>query len=253
MNPVSSRGTSCPAGATEPCRTPAVIHPSPLHVHLDLARTAWHHVCVTEDDAAFYEKERAFHEALYLATDDPRKQSGFGRDAQDWERFRRPIVAAIHRSGSFLDIGCANGLLMESIVGWAGQAGHAIEPYGLDISERLAALARSRLPQWAGRIFVDNAFCWRPPRRFDFVRTELVYVPASRREEYLRRLVDEVVTPSGRLIICSYGSSRPEGQRAELMMDDFASWGIPVAGVEDAVSAEHGFVITRVVWIEKTW
>ena len=37
------------------------------------------------------------------------------------ERARRPIVSAIDRDGTFLDVGCANGLLMESLATWAGE------------------------------------------------------------------------------------------------------------------------------------
>jgi hypothetical protein len=57
-------------------------------------------------------------------------------------------------------------------------------------------------------MFVGNAFTWEPPRRFDFVRTELVYVPVSRRADHVRRLLAAVVAPRGRLIVCGYGSPR---------------------------------------------
>jgi len=61
-------------------------------------------------DEQFFTEEQARHEAAYLAGTNPRQQSGFGRDARDWERFRRVVVAPIDRDASFLDIGCANGL-----------------------------------------------------------------------------------------------------------------------------------------------
>jgi SAM-dependent methyltransferase len=202
---------------------------------------------LTRDEQAYFAREQALHEAKYLAGTDRRRQSGFGRDAADWERFRRPVVAPIDRDGSFLDIGCANGLLMESVVAWAGERGHRIEPFGLDISAKLAELARRRLPHWRDRIFTGNALLWEPPERFDFVRTELVYVPPSRRAEYVSRLLRRVVAPRGRLLVCSYGSSRPEGDRAETLVDELLGWGAPVHSVDDVVSPEHGFVITRVV------
>jgi len=37
-----------------------------------------------------------------------------------------------------LDVGCANGLLVESVVAWARADGLAVEVFGLDISEKLA-------------------------------------------------------------------------------------------------------------------
>jgi SAM-dependent methyltransferase len=202
---------------------------------------------LTRPEREFFAQEQALHEAKYLAGTNPRQQSGFGRDAGDWERFRRPVVGPIDRDGTFLDVGCANGLLMESVVAWAREDGHRIEPFGLDISERLVELARRRLPQWRDRIVVGNALLWKPTMRFDFVRTELVYVPPSRRREYADRLLARFVAPGGRLIICSYGSSRPEGARAEPLVDELRAWGLPLDRVDDAMSAEHGFVITRVV------
>lgn len=142
------------------------------------------------------------YEALYLASDDPRAQSGFRGDEARWEGARRPIVEAIHRDGAFLDVGCANGLLMESVVRWSP---HRIEPYGLDHAPALVALARARLPRWADRIFVGDAMEWEPPRRFDFVRAELY--ARERRRELVERLLGWL-EPGGRLIVCSYGSLR---------------------------------------------
>src|SRR5579884_2486570 len=101
-----------------------------------------------EDEASWFDAARQFHEEKYLVGSNARQQSGFGRDERDWERFRRSIITPIDRNGTFLDIGCANGLLMESVAEWAREAGHSIEPYGLDISEKLAEMARRRLPQW---------------------------------------------------------------------------------------------------------
>jgi SAM-dependent methyltransferase len=202
---------------------------------------------LTQAERDFFVREQALHEAKYLAGSNPRQQSGFGRDACDWERFRRPVVRPIDRDGSYLDIGCANGLLMESVVVWAREDGHGVEPFGLDISEKLAELARRRLPHWRDRIFVGNALFWEPPARFDFVRTELVYVPPARRREYAERLLARFVAPGGRLIICSYGSSRPEGARAEPIALELHAWGLVVDRVDDVTSPEFGFVITRVV------
>jgi SAM-dependent methyltransferase len=202
---------------------------------------------LSSDEIRWFEKKREFHETHYLPGSNPRQQSGFGRDERDWERFRRPVLAPVDRDGTFLDIGCANGLLMESAFRWAHEDGRRLEPYGLDLSEKLAELARQRLPHWRERIFAGNALVWEPPRQFDFVRTELVYVPRPRRHDYVEHLLARVVAPGGRLIVCSYGSSRPEGQRAEALLDELRDWRLPIHGVFDAVSPEHAFVITHVV------
>jgi SAM-dependent methyltransferase len=205
----------------------------------------------TDEEKKYFDQEQSLHEEKYLASTNPLKQSGFGRDEQDWERYRRVVTEPINKHGTFLDIGCANGLLMESVRRWTALDGYSIEPYGLDISAKLAELARRRLPQWLDRIFTGNAFTWSPPFPFDFVRTEMVYVPNHLREQYIKRLLEVIVAPGGCLIVCSYGSSRPEGIRSEPLMDEFNGWGLRVARVHDVVSPEHGFVITRVISIRK--
>lgn len=142
------------------------------------------------------------YEAHYLAAETPYGGSGHSGDAASWEAGRRPIVEAIHRDGTLLDVGCANGLLLESLVAWSR---HRIEPYGLDFAPPLVEEARRRLPHWADRLFVGDARTWEPPRRFDFVRTELVYVDEDERQKYIERMLRHFLEPEGRLVVCGYG------------------------------------------------
>jgi SAM-dependent methyltransferase len=143
----------------------------------------------------------------YLAAETPWAQSGKSGDEAVWEQARRPVADAIDRDGSFLDIGCASGFLMESVQRWTAERGLAVEPYGLEIAPELASLARRRLPHWADRIFLGDALGWDPPRRFDFVRTELGYAPPERRRELVERLL-AWVEPGGRLLVCGYSGDR---------------------------------------------
>ena len=163
----------------------------------------------TITDTARFRDGRILLENAYLATDDPYLQSGKSGGASSWEEGRRFVVQALHRDGSFLDLGCANGLLMESVARWAPEDRDlAIEPYGLDISERLAQLARHRLPQWADRIWVGNALDWKPPFRFDFVHAMPDVVFDKHRAEWIARLRREFLKPGGRLLLRS-GDPRP--------------------------------------------
>jgi SAM-dependent methyltransferase len=196
-----------------------------------VSRTAWQaaadelaaaHLRGAIDDEEWCRGMAGIFEAAYLEGDNPRAQSGFGGEEQRWEAGRRPITKAIDRGGTFLDVGCASGYLMESVVRWSP---HRIEPYGLELVPAIAELARSRLRHWADRIFVGNVLTWEPPRRFDFVRTELVYVPESRQRDLLARLLADVVAPGGRLIVCGYGSPRS---------------GVPAHPVRQLVR-QHGF------------
>ena len=63
----------------------------------------------------------------YLATDTPWGQSGKLGDERGWTYARSLICDAIERDGSFLDVGCANGFLMECMKRWAAERGRRIE------------------------------------------------------------------------------------------------------------------------------
>ena len=142
-------------------------------------------------------------EPAYLAAETPQGQSGRSGDAAGWEHARRLLLDAVPDGSDVLDVGCANGLLMESVVAWAA---FPVEPYGLDYAPQLVAEARRRLPQWADRIWVGDALDWEPPHPFDFIRIELVYVPEKRRRKHVERLLG-FVAPGGRLIVCGYGGN----------------------------------------------
>src|SRR5262249_7558245 len=132
---------------------------------------------------------------------------------------RSHVVDAIDHDGTFLDVGCASGYLMECIVRWSSRR---VEPYGLEIAPELAALARRRLPRWADRIFVGNALTWTTPHRFDFVRTGLEYVPPPRR----RDLVAQLLGFCDRLVVGSF-NEEVEERTLERAVE---SWGFAIAG-----------------------
>ena len=101
------------------------------------------------DEGAWHERILAIVEPAYLAAPTPQGQSGHSGDAAAWEQARRLLLDAVPDGADVLDIGCANGLLMESLAAWAADDGRVLEPYGVEISARLAELARARLPHWA--------------------------------------------------------------------------------------------------------
>ncbi len=75
------------------------------------------------DDDGWFEAVQAVTEPTYLAGADPRAQSGHSGGDVGWELARRHILRAVDADGTFLDIGCASGYLMESLQGWAAQDG----------------------------------------------------------------------------------------------------------------------------------
>lgn len=157
-------------------------------------------------------------EPAYLNGSNPRAQSGHSGDEARWREARSLLVDLLpSHGGTFLDIGCANGHLMESLADWAAEAGITIEPYGVEISPALAELARIRCPQWASRIWTANAMGWKPPRRFDAVRAGVDYAPADLCGAYVAHLLDHVVAPGGRLIIGVYNEERNRVTTADLL------------------------------------
>ncbi len=193
----------------------------------------------------FAETKRSLEEE-YLRHEDPIRQSGFGGGPERWRAERTPILDAIDRDGDLLDVGCANGYLLECLVEWARDRGRTIVPHGVDISEKLIAIAERRLALHAANLWVANAWDWRPPRQYRFVYALLDSVPNELMGAYARRLFDRCVEPGGRLIAGHYGSlSRGEAPLDVAVL--LQSGGLTVAG-----TAQGGHpAITRFAWTDK--
>lgn len=183
----------------------------------------------------------------YLASADPRGQSGKSGDEVDWRWSRELILDALPegtRTAHVLDVGCANGYLMESLERWAKERGLHVEPYGLDISPRLAELARRRLPAWADRIEVGNVLEHTPKRRYQLVATALDYVPPARRRESIERIFRDYLVPGGRVVL------RPERlrKREPDLAEQASALGLSVGGV---LTREHPSTgeLRRSVWL----
>ncbi len=203
---------------------------------------------ITEDD--WYREVAAVITPAYLAGDNPRAQSGKSGDDVQWTHARSLIADAIDRNGTFLDVGCASGYLMECMQRWARERGKVVEPNGLDIAPELAALARSRLPHWAERIFVGNVIDWQPPLRFDFVRTGLEYVPLRRQRDLVERLLREVGAPDGRLIVGTFNEERDELRTAASLEAVIAGWGFTIVGRSERPHYHDDRLLYRVLWID---
>jgi SAM-dependent methyltransferase len=203
------------------------------------------------DEARWYHETTAAIAATYVSADDPRAQSGFHGDDNHWKQARGLITDGIHRSGALLDAGCANGYLMECLAIWAAAKGQKLERYGLDICPELIALARQRLPRWANRFFVGNVIDWEPPQRFDFVRIGLEYVPRRRQRDLVRRLLERVVAPAGRLIIGTCNEEKLLGDDHEHSTARLIqSWGWNIAGSSERPHWSDERLVYRVFWIE---
>lgn len=202
------------------------------------------------DQAGWHARMAALIVPAYLRGRNPRAQSGYGGDEADWRHARSLVAEAIPRSGTFLDVGCASGLLMESVAAWCAERGLAIEPYGVDIAPELAQLARARLPQWADRVFEGNAAIWTPPRRFDFVRAGLEYVPRPRRGAFLAHLLERAVAPGGRLLVGPASEERDETRARPSLEEAVRAAGLGVGGRIERPHPRDDRVVRRLVWID---
>lgn len=195
----------------------------------------------------FEENCRIFTEA-YLARSDPRSQSGHSGDAKHFANSRAMLLPAIDRDGSFIDIGCANGHLIELLQRWALALGFELEMYGLDISAPLVELARRRLPNWRDRFYVGNALSWRPERRFDIVLlVELACVPRFLERELVANMMDNVVAPGGRLIV---GPTTVE-HTDHSIRERLESWGYEIDGYVERSHHRYRELCRRLYWIDK--
>jgi 2-polyprenyl-3-methyl-5-hydroxy-6-metoxy-1,4-benzoquinol methylase len=177
----------------------------------------------SQDDASYYADAARQLGASYLRAATPEGQSGFGGRPDEWRTARGAIADAIEHDGTFLDVGCANGLLMESVVQWCGERGVAVEPYGIDLVPELVELARRRLPRWRERLWPGNAVDWVHPegRRFDSVRIGLAAVPDRHRNALVAHHLAHTVAPGGRLIVTHYvASGATQGLSVTDLLDD---------------------------------
>jgi SAM-dependent methyltransferase len=176
----------------------------------------------------FLARARSLEDA-YLRSDDPIRQSGFGGGAERWRAEREPILEAIEGDGDLLDIGCANGYLLRCLVDWGVERGLRLTPQGIDIGPRLIEEAKRWHPGFEGNFHVANGWDWRPRRRFRYVYSLYDCVPEELLAPYVRRLLECVVAPGGRLIVGAYGS-RSAGKSPFAIAESLAANGFAVAG-----------------------
>jgi SAM-dependent methyltransferase len=180
-----------------------------------------HRRTITDDQLR--EDSRRLLDRAYLTADTAEGGSGFGGTPAEWRAAREHLCDAITADITFLDVGCANGLLMESVTAWSAERGHRVEPYGVDHSPGLIDLARRRLPQWRDRLFVGDALTWRHPDGllFDLVAVITDVVPAHRCREMISHLLERTVAPGGRLLVSSYGGDPDQTGAAVLRRNGF--------------------------------
>ncbi|MCI0449887.1 MAG: class I SAM-dependent methyltransferase [Chlorobi bacterium] len=155
----------------------------------------------------WFEENKRILEKAYLKHIEPWKQSGFSGPVERWSACRKPVAECVDKSGTFLDVGCANGYLIECLIKWLKEKNVEIIPFGLDISEKLIELAKQRVSEFENNFYTGNAFNWKPPLKFDYVRAELVYVPEELKKDFINKLMNDYLNDTGKLLVCEYRSA----------------------------------------------
>ncbi len=172
----------------------------------------------------------------YLAEPgNPYRESGRSSGEARWEETRRCLAEPVDRDGHFMDVGCANGLLLETLMRWCLEKGIAVAPHGIDFVPELVELARARHPAHAESFAVGNVWDWQPRRRYDYVRLSVEIVRAEDRAELVRRVTERALAPGGRLIATHY---RNEGEERIDVAELLERVGHRVAGTGRAPGVE---------------
>lgn len=164
----------------------------------------------------------------YLAGGAGPRGSGSGDESSgDWRAKRQHLTVPMDASGSWLDVGCANGHLLVTLPAWAAERGIVIDAHGLELIPDLADLARSLHPELADRIWTGSVMTWVPPKKFRYVTALDDAVPSGQLGELVARLLAEFVEPGGRLIMSSYTNAGRDPRR---LFDDLRACGFAPSG-----------------------
>lgn len=144
-------------------------------------------------------------------------EANSGGDYDHWKSIRHFITEAIHKNGTFLDVGCANGFLMRCLLDWSE---HAVTPFGIDNRPDAITLAKKLLPDHADNFQcmsgddLNNHETLNLPRRYDFVYRNYWRRGDVDSAEHINDIVADLlehIHSDGRLILGVYwGSSHSE-------------------------------------------
>ena len=205
-----------------------------------------------------YEIQNVYFTKCYLAHDNPRGQSGHGGDAFHYMYSHLPIIHAVTKNGTFCDIGCANGHLLEMVHKWVSGIGFDLQMFGVDISEGLIELAQRRLPHWRNNFYVGNSHYWKPEKKFDYIHTrgelvqlEVPSVTPKRKRTFDSRMIFEhfmknYLVDGGRFIIGPYWYENEDN-----VLNGLLSWGYTPSGYSEKTHYNKLDMIRKVIWIDK--
>lgn len=185
----------------------------------------------------------------------------FEGDLRDWEAIRSFISNAVYKSGTFLDVGCANGFFLRCMQEWC--VPHRLIPFGVDINEDLICRARTLFIEQPDHFVNTNGlslqftlrFGW--PGKFAYVYCSLLSPAEDRRLDNevfngLLKTLYDLVEPRGRLILGLYGSASHDQEHLNAMIllrkqSDRIARHFPLCGYLENPQGSNQIII----WIDK--
>lgn len=153
------------------------------------------------------EKERQVYRR-FLSCKTELQRSCWGGTPEGWRRAREVILKAVRRDGSFLDVGCANGVLVRDLRRWAREKGIALRPYGIDLLEEFIPEARQKNPKFKNNFFAAEMMAFKTREKFTYIRVEN-YGPYRSPESFFRKYLG-MLEADGRLIITHYDHEKDQ-------------------------------------------
>lgn len=156
-------------------------------------------------------KTREKFKEVYLAKDSPLERSGFSHSRKSFERLRRPIASIMETcQGSFLDLGCANGVLIDYL---QGELTKNFSYTGVDFVPELVQEAKKNVK---ASFQVADIMNFVSSQRWDVVRFEPCYAKGSRVKLLIEHVLENFLAEDGVAIACNYSENHPEEERTVL-------------------------------------
>jgi hypothetical protein len=166
---------------------------------------------------------------------------------EEWRMGRQFIADIIHKDGTILDIGSANGFLLRCLQEWSDKK---LEPYGIEPDENLLTKSRKLFPGEEDHFValkiheLNKLAAQGMPESYDVVFWNVWDNWDFKSEEQLKALdmVQDIVASGGRLILGFYD----ENSVAQKRISKLRQQGLSISGTSENKQG-HGIV----AWVNK--